>query len=177
MFLSSDAWREVIDRLRCPVTLLAFRLSCRDAAFEFASFVPPIKGGCGIDNVCLKVEGMSNEKKIAVLRWMSMVGFGNGGIDGRCTTVAMNCAARHGQLEIVKWLHANRTEGCTTDAMDGAAATGHLETVKWLHENREEGCTTYAMVRAAANRHLETVKWLHANRRPHDECDGPRCGV
>jgi len=43
MMLSFDAWREVVDRLRCPVTLLAFRLSCRDAAFEFAPFVPRVQ--------------------------------------------------------------------------------------------------------------------------------------
>jgi|SRR5215217_1642274 len=48
-------------------------------------------------------------------------------------------AAYNGHLEVVKWLHENRTEGwCTKDAMDCAARGGHLEIVKWLHENRAE---------------------------------------
>ena len=53
----------------------------------------------------------------------------------------MDWAAKYGHLEIVKWLHVNRTEGCTKNAMDLAAENGHLEVVKWLHENRTEGCT------------------------------------
>ena len=40
----------------------------------------------------------------------------------------------------------------------------HLEVVKWLHENRTEGCSTYVMNYAAENGHLEVVKWLHENR-------------
>ena len=28
--------------------------------------------------------------------------------------VAMDCAAAYGHLDVVQWLHANRTEGCTT---------------------------------------------------------------
>ena len=55
------------------------------------------------------------------------------------TTDAMDYAARYGHLDIVKWLHENRTEGCTTHAMNGTVRYGHLEIVKWLHENRTEG--------------------------------------
>ena len=43
--------------------------------------------------------------------------------------------ARHGYLEIVKWLHLNRTEGCTKAAMDWAEKKGHTEIVEWLHQN------------------------------------------
>jgi hypothetical protein len=39
------------------------------------------------------------------------------------------------ELEVVKWLHENRTEGCTPYAMHFAAREGHLEVVKWLHQN------------------------------------------
>lgn len=35
-------------------------------------------------------------------------------------------------------MHDTRTEGCTEKAMDGAAAGGHLEMVQWLHKNRSE---------------------------------------
>ena len=67
-------------------------------------------------------------------------------------------------MEIVKWLHENRTESRTTDAMNYAAENGLLNVVKWLHKNRTEGCTTYAMNDAARCGHLDMVKWLHENR-------------
>jgi len=57
----------------------------------------------------------------------------------------MAAAAAAGHLAVVKWLHANRSEGCTAAAMDGAAAKGKLDVVEWLHSNRSEGCTSAAM--------------------------------
>jgi len=53
-----------------------------------------------------------------------------------CTTWAMDSAASNGHLEVIKWLHTNRTEGCTYKAMDWASLKGHLEVVKWLRDNR-----------------------------------------
>ncbi|ETN04242.1 hypothetical protein PPTG_14944 [Phytophthora nicotianae INRA-310] len=44
----------------------------------------------------------------------------------------MNRAAWNGHLDIIQWLHPNRTEGCTTEAMDWAAKNGHLHVVQWL---------------------------------------------
>jgi hypothetical protein len=35
-------------------------------------------------------------------------------------------------LEVVKFLHFNRTEGCTTKAMVWATMNGHLEIVEFL---------------------------------------------
>ena len=81
-----------------------------------------------------------------------------------CSKSAMDWAADCGQLDVVKWLHENRTEGCTTDAMDWAAMNGHLNIVKWLHENRAEGCTKRAMNSAAQTGNLKMVKWLYENR-------------
>ncbi|RLN77599.1 hypothetical protein BBJ28_00000462 [Nothophytophthora sp. Chile5] len=81
-----------------------------------------------------------------------------------CSTIAMDLAAQNGHLEMVQWLHHNRTEGCTTAAMDGAAGSGCLDLVKWLQENRTEGCTRDAMDNAARNGHLDIVKWLHEHR-------------
>lgn len=77
--------------------------------------------------------------------------------------LAMDNAARSGHLEMVKWLHENRSEGCSTRAMDGAASSGHLEVVEWLHQNRTEGGSRAAIDRAAYNGHLEVVKWLTQN--------------
>ena len=82
-----------------------------------------------------------------------------------CTTDAMNWAAKNGHLEVVRWLHEDRSEGCTKRAMNDADGYGHLEVVRWLHEHRSEGCTTDAMVLAARHGHLEVVKWLHENRK------------
>jgi len=48
----------------------------------------------------------------------------------------MDYASRNGHLEVVKWLHFNRSERCTIYAMDWASENGHLGVVKWLHENR-----------------------------------------
>ena len=44
----------------------------------------------------------------------------------------MNYSAQNGHLEVVKWLHENRSEGRAEDAMSGAAKKGHLEVVKYL---------------------------------------------
>ncbi|CAH0514435.1 unnamed protein product [Peronospora belbahrii] len=82
-----------------------------------------------------------------------------------CCQEAMDSAAEFGHLEVVKWLHMNRSEGCTTDAMDMAACNGHLGIVQWLHENRTEGCTSNAIDFAAQQGHLEVVQWLHFNRK------------
>jgi hypothetical protein len=73
-------------------------------------------------------------------------------------------AAKYGHLEVIKWLHVNRTEGCTYWAMNYAAEHGHLEVVKWLRVNRTESCTYWAMHGAAENGHLEVIKWLYENR-------------
>ncbi|GMF39861.1 unnamed protein product [Phytophthora lilii] len=43
-------------------------------------------------------------------------------------------SATNGQLEVVKWLFANRPEGCLPAAMDGAARNGYLEVMKWLEK-------------------------------------------
>ncbi|CAM9965367.1 unnamed protein product, partial [Heterosigma akashiwo] len=43
--------------------------------------------------------------------------------------------AKIGNLPVLQWLHANRSEGCTKSAMDEAAGNGHLSVVEWLHAN------------------------------------------
>ncbi|KAL3657637.1 hypothetical protein V7S43_017440 [Phytophthora oleae] len=78
---------------------------------------------------------------------------------------AMDEAAAHGHLDVVKWLYANRSEGCTTAAMDGAARNGHLEMLVWLDKITNEGCTKKAMQQAAMKGHLEVVKWLATSRK------------
>ncbi|OQS07148.1 hypothetical protein THRCLA_20213 [Thraustotheca clavata] len=60
----------------------------------------------------------------------------------------MNGAITNGNLDIVKFLLENRTEGCSS-------VTLWIVLLKmFLHENRTEGCTTYAMDEAATQGHL-----------------------
>ena len=79
----------------------------------------------------------------------------------------MNCASRHGYLDIVKWFHNNKTrlgdKKCTKAAMDWAATEGHFNIVKFLYENREEGCTEYALYYSANRGHLNIVCFLCQN--------------
>ncbi|KAJ8531658.1 hypothetical protein ON010_g14304 [Phytophthora cinnamomi] len=49
----------------------------------------------------------------------------------------------------------------TVAAMDGAAARGRLDILQWLHDNRSEGCSTTAFLGAAAHDHLDVLRWLH----------------
>ncbi|KDO28592.1 hypothetical protein SPRG_06448 [Saprolegnia parasitica CBS 223.65] len=78
-----------------------------------------------------------------------------------CTLEAMDQAAANGHLEVVRFLHYNRTEGCTVDALDGAILNGHLDIVHFLIEQRTEGASPNILDRAAANGHLGVVKYLH----------------
>ena len=45
---------------------------------------------------------------------------------------SIDIASQCGHLEIVQWLHANRSERCTNVAMNWAAHSGHLEIVDQL---------------------------------------------
>ena len=80
-----------------------------------------------------------------------------------CTKYAMSNASSQGKLETLKWLHYNRTEGCNEDAMDYASMNGHFETLKWLYYNRTEGCSSDAICLAMTRKHFEIVRWLHYN--------------
>ncbi|EGG22390.1 hypothetical protein DFA_04508 [Cavenderia fasciculata] len=81
-----------------------------------------------------------------------------------CDETTMDIVAKNGRLNILMYLHFNRTEGCSYIAMDLASEFGHLDIVKFLHFNRTEGCSIHAMDNAARNGHYEVVKWLHVNR-------------
>lgn len=85
-------------------------------------------------------------------------------IGSKCTRHAMDNAARNGHLDILTFLHENRSEGCSKYAMDLAAKFGQLECIKFLHFNRTEGCTLSAMDNAAKHGHLDVVQWLYENR-------------
>lgn len=46
--------------------------------------------------------------------------------------------------------------------MDDAALYGHLDIIQFLHQNRSEGCDR-AIVKAAINGHFSVVKYLVEN--------------
>ncbi|RHZ00560.1 hypothetical protein DYB37_013719 [Aphanomyces astaci] len=75
----------------------------------------------------------------------------------------MNGAARNGHLDVLRFLHANRSEGCTELAMDLACEHGHLEVARWgLNEHRSwEGFTECAFDKAAGTNHVIIVELLH----------------
>ncbi|EFA75935.1 hypothetical protein PPL_10509 [Heterostelium album PN500] len=75
-----------------------------------------------------------------------------------------DAAASNGHLQLVQWIHANRSEGFTREAINRASEHGHLSLVQFLHENRSEGCTKDALHMAACNGHLEVVQFLWENR-------------
>ncbi|KDO28556.1 hypothetical protein SPRG_06414 [Saprolegnia parasitica CBS 223.65] len=79
-----------------------------------------------------------------------------------CSRDAMDNAAANGHLEVVRFLHFNRTEGCTTKALDEAIRNGHLAIVRFLIEHRSEGASRNMLDCAAANGHLEVVQYLHS---------------
>ncbi|KAF0692331.1 Aste57867_16588 [Aphanomyces stellatus] len=80
----------------------------------------------------------------------------------------MDTAAGQGHLEVVQFLHENRTEGCTTLAMDNAARRGQLHVLRYLHTHRSEGTSSNVMKSVMNNANLgknvDVVKWLHEVR-------------
>lgn len=68
--------------------------------------------------------------------------------------------------EVLKWLHANRTEGCTQAAVDWAAGNGHIETLRWLLQKRRPvvGYSDRALDWATKNGHSEVVSLLEEVR-------------
>ncbi|OQS06654.1 hypothetical protein THRCLA_20322 [Thraustotheca clavata] len=53
----------------------------------------------------------------------------------------MDNAVKARSLELLKILHERSIGECTKNAMDIAAANGDLDIVRFLNENRSEGCT------------------------------------
>ncbi|KDO28659.1 hypothetical protein SPRG_06514 [Saprolegnia parasitica CBS 223.65] len=78
-----------------------------------------------------------------------------------CSERAMDYAAANGHLEVVQFLHFNRTEGCTTYALDRAIYNGHFDVVCFLIEHRMEGASPNILDRAAADSRIDIDQYLH----------------
>lgn len=98
-----------------------------------------------------------------------------------CVNLAMGYAAEFGHLDIVKFLHENRSEasnsavcdhqstisrddGCESYLAIAAARNGHLDCIKYAHEHNFPGFTARVMAKAALYGHLNIVKFLHKRR-------------
>ncbi|KAK1944313.1 putative ankyrin repeat protein [Phytophthora citrophthora] len=87
-----------------------------------------------------------------------------GSSSGTCCLGKVPSSFYVNQLEVVQWLHANRSEGCTDIAMDGAASNGDFTMLKWLHFNTSATCTHRAVEGAATLGRLDIVQWLELTR-------------
>ncbi|KAG6574746.1 Ankyrin repeat protein [Phytophthora cinnamomi] len=52
----------------------------------------------------------------------------------------MDNAASYGHLEVIQWLHANRSEGCSQSAVVNAINAGHEHVARWLVAHRKRDC-------------------------------------
>ncbi|EGG22274.1 hypothetical protein DFA_04392 [Cavenderia fasciculata] len=87
---------------------------------------------------------------------------------GPWLTETMDLAAKNGCLNVVEWLHCNRTEGCSSGAMYYAALSGHLSVVQYLYHHYPGAVHADAVNNACIGGHLEIVKLLTSSpdRRP-----------
>ncbi|KAF0714645.1 Aste57867_3767 [Aphanomyces stellatus] len=88
-----------------------------------------------------------------------------------CTTAAMDFASRHGNLEMVHFLHSNYpTIGCTEDALRRAVGNGHVAVVDFLARHqlpsqeiyRVGFGTTELFDKVAADGRLEMLQFLYS---------------
>ena len=81
--------------------------------------------------------------------------------DGKILTKTLNIDifARYGHLSLII-LYNTPNVICTTNAMNWASENGYLDVVKFLHFNRTEGCTKWAMNWAAQNGHNNIIDYL-----------------
>ena len=117
----------------------------------------------------IRLQQYNNGKKVinpsynmcAYCNHLSLMVYHNDNPSVICNKCSMDWAARYGNLDIVRFLHNNRTEGCTHWAMNWSACHGcYLDIVRFLHYNRTEGCTKYAIDSALRNNHTDIVNFL-----------------
>jgi hypothetical protein len=83
--------------------------------------------------------------------------------DLKFTKKAMNWAAAYGRLDIVEWLHENRTEGCTKSALNRAVKFGHTDVIEWLVKNKPEIYDDDIRHYAIREDNPKLLEWLHKN--------------
>ncbi|EGG19975.1 hypothetical protein DFA_07088 [Cavenderia fasciculata] len=84
---------------------------------------------------------------------------------GCTSPTSVETAAKNGRLDIIQYLqqHHNTSFIWTFKIMDNAVEYGHIDIVKFLHDNRSEGCGGCALSSAAGKGNLEMVEFLYKN--------------
>jgi len=97
---------------------------------------------------------------ITVLRWLLRY------LPGGLVTKAVEQAARHGRLDVLKWLfdnHDNVFWGA--HEMEAAAEHDHVQAIRWLEQHAPVSRKTKLLDLAAKNGDLALVKQLHESGR------------
>ncbi|KAG3168879.1 hypothetical protein PI126_g3072 [Phytophthora idaei] len=82
-------------------------------------------------------------------------------------TDCVDAAVKDGDLEFLKWVHANKLVDSLSGAVPISAASGHLDVLRWLYEEGgERELTADCMDQAASAGHLDVVKWLDSHECP-----------
>lgn len=80
----------------------------------------------------IKYETMKKTKEFIILNTLDWIHLQTNKI--KCTIWAMNYASKNNYLEVVKWLHENRTEGCTINALLFARSKCHSKIIEYLNK-------------------------------------------
>lgn len=83
----------------------------------------------------------------------------------------MNTAAKHGQLDTLKWLFANRRDpnaSCQPIASKDAARLGHIDVLEWLYANNRDRWSPQTLVAAVEHEQMDVAQWLFDHEAPVD---------
>ncbi|EFA75536.1 hypothetical protein PPL_11041 [Heterostelium album PN500] len=96
---------------------------------------------------------------IATVEWLISKGY-------QCKNSSyITCAAKHCHLELVQYLHGKGVVGsCTKEVMESAIGSGQVELIQWVHENKTEEWNRNAIKIAIEKNQLDSVRWLHKNK-------------
>ncbi|KAL7749432.1 hypothetical protein RI367_005303, partial [Sorochytrium milnesiophthora] len=117
---------------------------------------------CGTSTLEMAV---SPDRTLATVRWITTH------YPEQLTERVLNIAAMGSQTGAVEYFHTLPNAPFSPTTMDSAATAGNIDFVRWLHANRTEGCTARAMKKAARGGYLSVVKFLHENDYPMCEWD------
>jgi hypothetical protein len=93
-----------------------------------------------------------------IVRWLV-----EHGCSARLSESVAVSAAKEGDLETIQWLHEHKVT-FTFSVMDTAARYDHLEVVEFLHLNRSEGCSALALIYAVVYEHDAVATYLRTQK-------------
>ncbi|KAL7746687.1 hypothetical protein RI367_007966 [Sorochytrium milnesiophthora] len=105
-----------------------------------------VSGGCTLPTIRWVIrhypDQMSQDVLLTTVKqsWVAAIEYFHTLSNAPFWPAVMDTAAAYGNLDLVRWLHQNRTEGCTAEAMREAARAGYLSIVKFLHAHGYPTC-------------------------------------